>query len=317
MAKRLRPWTVLLTAVLAASGPRIMSSPAPEHPETGHGRRSETIAGSLPFLYDLYTFRGDTFTTVVATFAVQAGDLVREDVDGGVRYRFSVSLAVVDTVHFIVTHAHDSIFVEVARPLPRDHLLYTAVQVQAPPSDETIHRVIMFDAVTPGIGQLYRAPTPIPDYDGPDLMLSDIALAQPDAGIGWKRGDVTLPFLPTGRFPSSAFDAYYEIYNLPARNAYSTVITIERIDEAGAVLARVLDIRFAGESVAGSDAVVAERRRIESSLDRGRYRMTVTVTDLSTGQTASRSRNFEVHSTHGATMVPALNVSRGRFMTRR
>ena len=34
------------------------------------------------------------------------------------------------------------------------------------------------DATTPGVGQLYSSPFPIPDYSGDHLMLSDIALGQ-------------------------------------------------------------------------------------------------------------------------------------------
>ncbi len=302
---------VLVAAVLLTSGTGTLSSTGPGPVGPGLAPDPAAFAHPLPFFYDLYTFRGDSGTTVVAAFAVQAGDLEREHVDRGVRYRFDVSLVLVDTITRQVTNSHDSVYVETARPLPHDHLLYTAVEVQAPPSGNTIHRVLMFDATTAGIGQLYIQPFPIPDYAGSHLMLSDIALGQPEADIGWARGDVTLALLPAGRFPAGTFDAYYEIYNLPGRHPYETTIMVERVDEAGDVPGRVVDLRFSGESRAGPDAVVTERRRIESSLDRGRYRMTVTVTDLRTRQAVSRSRVFEVHSARGATMVPALNVARG------
>jgi len=52
-----------------------------------------------------------------------------------------------------------------------------------------------------------------------------------------------------------------------------------------------------------------ELRRVESSLAEGSYRITVTVEDLSTRKTASRSRTFEIHTSwRGATMVPAFQV---------
>jgi hypothetical protein len=286
-----------------------------------HGTPHETAvapvppdaARPLPFFYDLYTFRGDGGTTIVAAFAVEAGELEKENVDDGVRYRFDVSLVLADTVRRTVISTHDSVYVELGRALDSEHLLYTAVQVQAPPSGSTFQRVIMFNATTPGIGQLYTSAFTIPDYSGRQLMLSDVALGQPDATIGWRRRNVTLALLPAGRFPSSAFDVYYEIYNLPEGNPYSTVISVDRVDEADSVLSRVVDVSFAGESSAGVDNVLAERRRIESSLSRGRYRITVTITDLQTRQTTAKSRAFEVQSSaRGATMVPALPVASGR-----
>jgi hypothetical protein len=316
--------TVLLALLLAAGGSAF--SPPPGQGALQDSRQGPTgslalgAAGDrlgsvaavrpLPFLYDLYTFRGDEGTTVVAAFAVEAGELEREHVEDGVRYRFDVSLFLADTVLRTVTSSHDSVYVELGRPLPSDHLLYTAVEVHAPPSGNTLQRVVMFNATTPGIGQLYTGGFPIPDYSGGHLMLSDIALGQPDAVNGWKRGGVTIALLPAGRFPASAFDVYYEIYNLPTGNPYVTTISVDRVDEEGIATARVVDIRFAGESSAGRDAVQAERRRVESSLERGRYRITVTITDMITGQSATNSRTLEVHSNaRGATMVPALPVA--------
>jgi hypothetical protein len=198
--------------------------------------------------------------------------------------------------------------------LAGDHLLYTHVELQARPSLSTVQRVIMTDATTPGIGQLYSAPFPIPDYSGSHLMLSDIALGQPGAESGWTRGDVTLALLPTSQFPESSFDVYYEIYNLPFGNRYSTDVSIEPVDESGAPRldeGNTVGTRFSGESAAGADGSLPELRRVEASLDKGRHRLTVTVTDEVTGQTAERSRVLQVRGWgRGATLVPALPSAR-------
>jgi hypothetical protein len=265
----------------------------------------------LPFYYDLYTFRGENGqTTVVAAFAVPAERLQRERDDQGVRYRFDVTLVLSDTAIRSVTRTDDSVFVSVPYPLAREHLLFTHVELQAPPSASTLQRVVMTDATTPGIGQLYDSPFPIPDYTGTHLMLSDIAMGQPGVRGGWRRGDVTLALLPTSQFPGSSFDVYYEIYNLPFGHRYDTEISIESIDESDA--ARPAEdppvrTRFFGHSAAGTDATQIELRRVEASLGRGRYRLTVRVTDEVSGQVASRSRIFRVRGGgRGATMVPAL-----------
>ncbi len=265
----------------------------------------------LPFFYDLYTFRGrGDSTTVVAAYAVEADELETEEAGTNVRYRFSVTLVLADTAARSVSNTHDTVFVEVPRPLPGSHLLYTHVELLAPPSRSTLHRVLMIDATTPGIGQLYSDGFPIPDYSGDRLMLSDIALAQPDAGSGWRRADATLALLPASQSPTGAFDVYYEVYNLPAGTPYRTEIAVEQVggsEGAPAGDGRPVRLAFSGEATIARDGSVPQLRRVDTSLPRGSYRITVTITNQATGETASRSRPFEVRGRErGATLVAAL-----------
>lgn len=305
----------ILTVLFAAGGAGVVR--AELHTDGEHAADS-AAARPLPFFYDLYTFRGRAGgTSVVAAYAVEAGNLETAVVDSRVRYRFSVTLVLADTLLRSVSNTHDTVHVDVPRAMPDDHLLYTHVEVQAPPSGTTLHRVLMTDATTPGVGQLYSEYFPIPDYSGTHLMLSDIALGQPGADAGWTRGDVTLALLPTTQFPSSAFDVYYEIYNLPADREYSTEIAIQHLDAVvdGSTDDRSpVSLRFTGTSPAGAGtaASLPELRRVSASLPKGSYRLTVTITDLTTSAAASRSRTFEVHNTErGATMVPALPMKGG------
>lgn len=265
----------------------------------------------LPFFYDLYTFRGDDGgTDVVAAFAVPVERLNRENQRRGVRYRFDVSLVLADTALRSVSRTDDSVYVAVDRPLSRGHLLHTYIQVAAPPSVTTLQRVIMTDATTPGVGQLYTTPFPIPDYTGSELMLSDIALGLPGSGFGWSRGDIVLALLPTSQFPDDSFDVYYEIYNLPDGSRYTTEISIESSAEAGADSHQEdepVRTRFTGESNPERDGAVREIRHMDVSRGIGHHRLTVTVTNEETGETATRSRTFQVRgSGPGATLVAAL-----------
>src|SRR5688572_8315310 len=238
----------------------------------------------LPFYYDLYTFRGAAGrTSVVAAFAVPAGELQREGVESGTRYRFDVTLVLADTALRTVVRRDDSVFVVLPEPLNEEHLLYTQLEVNAPPSRTTVHRVITTDATRPGFGQMFDSTYVIRDYSGMHLMLSDIALGQPDSRGGWKRDDITLAILPTSQFPSSAFDVFYEIYNLPDGVSYTTQIVVQSVDERAA---RPVTLRFSDVARAKA-SVVQELRRVDSSLSRGRHRITVTVTNERTGDSAS------------------------------
>jgi hypothetical protein len=288
----------LLVSLAPALGPR--SAP-------GH-RGSLAAAAPLPFFYDLYTFRNDGHSTsVVAAVAVPAGGLQRERIDDRFRYRFDVRFVLADTAVRFVSRSLDSVYVSMARPIPGRHLLHTFVEIDAPPSTGTVQRIVVTDATRPGVGQLEQSPFPVPSYASGGLMLSDIAFGLPGATAGWTRGDYTIALLPTNLFPESAFDVYYEIYNLPAGRPYDTEIAIEpmpgRDDRSAPVRAR-----FSGEAVVEPNGSVAELRRVESSLPLGRYRVTVTVTDRSTGRTASASRDISVRGWGGGmTLLPALS----------
>lgn len=290
-----------------------------ETPSDASVAAAEPARRPLPFFYDLYTFRGDRQrTAVIAAFAVPSGQLEREDEGDEVRYRFDVTLVLADTATREVYRTDDTVFVSVPRPLSGEHLLATHIQVQAPPSASTLQRVIMNDETTPGIGQLYTTPFTIPDYSGSRLMLSDIAMGLPDAQAGWVRGDVRLALLPTSQFPEGSFDLYYEVYNLPRGDRYATEITIEPVDEDGLPApdaGNPVRTTFTAEADTRADGSVAELRRVDATLPKGRYRLTVSVTDQETGAGARRSRIFHVQGWGpGTTLVPAL-PRRGRAST--
>ncbi len=296
-----------LTSFFLAAAATALAVGSGAQPGPGH----EPVARPLPFFYDLYTFRGTADSTiVVASFAVPVGSLHRERIAGDVRYRFDVTLALADTADRSVFRTDDSVYVRLPRAPARRHLLSTHVQVQAPPSHTLSQYVILTDAATPGVGQLYTSPFPVPDYSGDQLMLSDVALSQPGAEHGWRHGGATLALLPTSEFPHSAFDVYYEIYNLPEGHRYTTEIAVSRVADADG---RPVDddsavrVRYSEESDACPAGTLAELRYVDAAVSDGRYRIAVTITDQESGRAASRSREFQVSEwTPGATLVTAL-----------
>lgn len=276
----------------------------------------DAIPAPVDFHYDLHTFRGaDDGTAVVAAVAVPVRELRRERHDGEVRYRFDIRFVLADTAEQRIIDTIDSVYVGVPRPLARRHLLHTAIELEADPSPTIQQRIIVTDAARPGYGSLEQSDFEIPDYSGTELMLSDIAFGLPGSRGGWTRRGVTLALLPTSQFPESAFDLYYEIYNLPPGRAYQTELAIEPLDDEEED--RTVRTLFEGESAAGPDGIIGELRRVESALDNGRYRVSVTVTDQVDGRSATTSRVVEVQGwRRGTTMVPALpkraTVTEGR-----
>lgn len=254
----------------------------------------------LPFFFDLYTFRGDAGrTSVVAAVAVPFEKLTRHAND----YRLDVSLILADTASRRVIRQDDSLSLA-ARSVKPDDLFRLHVEVAAPPSNSTVQRVIVSDPSEPGVGQLYGGPFRIPDYSGTKLMLSDLVLAEPVAEGRWHRGDVALALVPTGFFRGGSFNIFYEIYNIATNAKFVTEIEIEALRESAGDKIKGLfagkgkmTLRFESEAVNARDGVLQELRRVDAPLPAGSYRMSVTVKNLETQETAKAEREFAVPKT--------------------
>ncbi len=256
----------------------------------------------LPFYFDLYTFRGEEGRTkVVAAVAVPVEKLQKRDVALSSAYRVDLSLILVDTASRRVIRQDDSVALNATRAFKNDDLFRMHVEVAVPPSRTTLQRVIVSDPSEPGIGQLYGGPFPIPDYSTDKLMMSDIVLAEPRVEGRWRRGDVALALVPTGRFKGASFRVFYEIYNIPDNSAYSTEIEIEPLQKtAGQKLKSLLggkndkiSLKFDGAALDVKNNTLQELRQVDAQLPVGRYRMKVTVR-LENGETVKGERVFIV-----------------------
>ncbi len=255
----------------------------------------------LPFYFDLYTFRGELGrTNVVAAVAVPVEKLQKRVVSVGPSYRVDLSLILVDTASRKVIRQDDSVALAATRAFKNDDLFRMHVEVAVPPSETTVQRVIVSDPSEPGIGQLYGGPFPIPDYSTKRLMLSDVVLAEPRVEGRWRRGNVALALVPTGRFKGGSFRVFYEIYNIEKNSAYTTEIEIEPIERSAGQ--RIKDLfggkngialKFEGVALDVQDGTLQELRQVDAPLPPGKYRMRITVRTAD-GQTARGEREFAV-----------------------
>lgn len=257
----------------------------------------------LPFYFDLYTFRGDAGrTNVVAAVAVPVEKLQKSVTAFSPSYRVDLSLILVDTAARKVIRQDDSIALTATRAFKNDDLFRMHVEVAVPPSRTTVQRVIVSDPTEPGIGQLYGGPFPIPDYHAPSLMMSDIVLAEPRVEGRWRRGNVALALVPTGRFKGGSFRVFYEIYNIEKNTTYSTEIEIEPLQKsAGRKLKDLfgggkdrISLKFDAVAVEVEDSTLQELRQVDApQLPPGKYRMRITVRTAA-GHTARGERIFSV-----------------------
>ena len=255
----------------------------------------------LPFYFDLYTFRGPAGrTNVVAAVAVPVERLQKTAAAEDPKYRVDLSLILVDTAARSVIRQDDSIAIAATRAFKNDDLFRMHVEVAVPPSQTTLQRVIVSDPSEPGIGQLYGGPFPIPDYSVTRLMMSDIVLAEPRVEGKWKRGDVALALVPTGRFKGASFRVFYEVYNIAQNSPYTTEIEIEPIQKsAGQKLKQLfggknkIALKFDDVALNVKDGVLQELRQVDAQLSPGKYRMRILVRDAN-GEVVRGERVFAV-----------------------
>lgn len=223
---------------------------------------------------------------------------------GGVVYRPRLTFAVYDSVSGRAAEADTTLALGAARPLGPGEYVNTYVELEAPPLGQAAGRVGVRSGTDEEAGQVYGGPVDVPRLGGRGLTISSVALALPKDGGHWHRGAVALDLIPPAAVESGrAFALYYEVYGLAPGAKYRTELSILPVDGRGA-LARVagifrsgksgIQVSFTGEATPDSAGTVAELRRIQAGLEPGRYRLRVVVTDLATGETATRERRMEV-----------------------
>jgi hypothetical protein len=132
------------------------------------------------------------------------------------------------------------------------------------------------------------------------LLLSDIVLAEPRVEGRWRRGNVALALVPTGRFKGGSFRVFYEIYNIEKNAAYTTEIEIEPVQRSTGQRIKDLfggknkiSLQFEGVALDVQNGVLQELRQVDAPLAPGRYRMRITVRSAN-GELARGERLFAV-----------------------
>ncbi len=261
----------------------------------------------MPFYYDVYAFRGDDRRTeLTATFAVPGNMVEPAVIDGRTVYPLQASFIVIDTVHRTVERIDTTFRFAAPRRLASGEHIRFDLLLPATPSNGTIHRALVRNAMRPGEGQIYGGPLKVPDLATAELTVSELVLARAsDTDAGWARGSATLELLPPRQFTESEpFRVFYEVYNLGEQAAYRTEITVEPT-EGGGIFGAIKKlfggsgetIRLSFQDVAPAERFrggVQELRDLQAELDPGRYRLRVRITEVGTERTVTAERMFLV-----------------------
>jgi GWxTD domain-containing protein len=262
------------------------------------------FTGDMPFYYDLYSFKGTNNQTQITVAAAIPGTSVSANQIGAqFIYSLQASLIVIDTATSEVVRRDTVVSMRSARLLGEHEHLRLHLDLPAPYSKTSIHRIVIRDLVTPGKGQLYGGEADIKNFTGTMLMLSDVVLAEPENGT-WQRGEAKLGLVPPRQFmEGQPLRLFYEIYNLPSEAEYRTEIIMEPMEgETGFGRIKKLfggggsgvRLQFDGVAPANNTGVLQELRQVTAQVKPGKYRVTVRVTNLADQQSVRSETVFVV-----------------------
>lgn len=262
------------------------------------------FTGDLPFYYDLYSFKGEGGKTEVTIGAAIPGTNISGQHAGDYYiYQLQASLILIDTATSMIVRKDTVYALRSPRLLSAGEYLRLHMKLDAPYSSTSMHRVVLRDLITPGVGQLYGGPADLRGFAGGNLMISDIVLAEPGVG-SWQRGETALRLVPPRQFEENKpLRVFYEVYNLAPNTQYRTEITLQPI-EAPVGFGRLkrlfgggdgkVQLTFDGTVPDNNTGTVQEAREVTPAVKPGKYKLVVRVTNLADQQTVRSETSFIV-----------------------
>jgi hypothetical protein len=229
---------------------------------------------SLPFYFDLYSFKGSEGTDVLAVALVPAGT-----VGAG---QFTLAFDVADTVHHSASRNSRSITIDSASAASAAFTrVYLPVTVH--PAREGLYRISLRSDTDRASGTVYGGPLEIPDYAGSSVLVSGLALVEAHASsAAYNRAGRLLSIVPTNEFRSGVFGLYYEVYNLQKGEEYKTEVTITPIDRSVAdklrgILHNRADLTIGFNAVADETKTLRQMQEIQTDLPSGHYKVEIRI----------------------------------------
>jgi len=236
----------------------------------------------LTLFHDFATFRGNGCTDVVYSVASPTNS-----------YRLSVALA--DTFTW-ETQSVDTVVMK--GTAVGQYLRSTGVLCTTPDYNAYVRFTASTDSIT---GVTAGGELRIPDYSSRGLLMSDLLFGLDEDGP-FIRGDAKLALVPPRQFRQrEPFRLFYEIYNLPAGGKYRTTLKFDV--KEGNPLVRLfkgnttVTLSFEGEATQAG--LVQEIRTLAPEIEDGEVELTVTVTNLATGETASNKEKLWILPAEG------------------
>jgi hypothetical protein len=252
-------------------------------------------------VHELLQFRGSGgTTTLVASAGIPSAathELLHDDV-----LTARIELALVDTARAEVLRA-DTLRRFRTQALPARGWVLLNTELELAPRASQLYRLVVMNEDRTA-GRMVGGELTLRNYEGSDLMLSDVVLTPGDGTPSFVRGGVRLSLAPGRMFSTGeSFTLYYEVYGLAEGDAYRTEIHVQPrsagvVDYLRSVMPgrrEAVRLAFQEEATSVHDVFGVQQSRTVGLDDLlpGSYSLRVTITDAR-GRTATRERTLQV-----------------------
>jgi GWxTD domain-containing protein len=221
---------------------------------------------------------------------------------GGVRYPLRFRVIVSDSSDQVVARL-DTVRVFGARAVLRNPAYLTGRLALSVPAGRYRYRLLV-TSLDGAAGDLIISPLRVEQLDARHFAVSDIVVGREGSGLVWlppPPGD-TVWLNPLNRFPEgSAAELYYEVYGLTSGAPYHTVVRLDR--DGGRSLFGAIGRLFGGgrspvllefDAPASGPVTRVHRAIALRDVPKGNYRLTVVISDPTSGASATRVQRFQV-----------------------
>jgi hypothetical protein len=250
--------------------------------------------------WNLYAFQSAGGPELVSFLSVETAGLEPADV-ATTRVDLGLLLSIGDPVTETATQLDTTLSYASATPLPHGAVLQWALPMRTPANENA--RVVMTvrNRADETQGRVASTTWSVPAFEGA-LLLSDVVVAEPRAGV-LRRGTHRIAPAPGHAiFENAPFRLYYELYG--ARPGDPLSISIQVLPaKSESLLSRLRDliasrdafsVEFDEQAMPDADGVLRVERDYQAELQPGAYSVVLTIRNLRTDETITKDTNLVV-----------------------
>ena len=252
--------------------------------------------------WNLYTFQSAAGPELVSFLTIETAGLEPAEAPR-TRADFGLLLSIGDPVAETSSQLDTTLSYVSATPLPPDASLQWALPVRTPANENARVVLTLRNRADATQGRVLSTTWQVPAFEGA-LLLSDLVVAEPRAGVLRRGTHEIAPAPGHAVFESTPFRLYYELYG--ARPGDPLSVTIRVLPAKGeSILEKLqelissreaLSVSFEEQAVPDADGMLRVERDYQAELEPGAYSVVVTIHDARTDETVTADTNIIVAS---------------------